>query len=374
VTIEDAEFDSVPAPGGVYVRPHLELQFPDVVSPMGWSLIGESIERSNRDVFGRQFGFFKDFEPDSAAWFVGRFGGRVYANLSTFRRAVGRSVGSSIQRLDVELAGPAASVVPPYEPSWRDRLWLARSLPLSGYTFLAARRRARAALRARQQRAWLHGQLMSGVPSNAALVERLGLLREEFASALGAHDVVRSLEVTLFDWFASAVVAAGGAPGLAQQRFADLNGLDATEPALAVEEAVTQSAAAPTAEEIVGVAELIGVRFAHRGRSEFDPTATSWGQDPAALAAAIQTAHAAPRSAGSELRRRHARREADTGIAERGAVRGALLARAGDAVETHLLLVQQTRSNVLTTTGRCARSSLCSESATATRAFPRTTF
>src|SRR5512143_580006 len=130
---EALEFDTPVHPAGsIYARAHTALGFPHVVSPLGWSLVGPLGEQSARRTWEEGFGFFKGLSDDPEHRFIGRFGGRVYGNVSTFREMSGRTPGADWRHTDDELVGIGAAALPPHAEPSDVRRWWARTLPRAG--------------------------------------------------------------------------------------------------------------------------------------------------------------------------------------------------------------------------------------------------
>ena len=96
----------------IYTRGNVGEVFPDVVTPLGWSLLGPTAEVGWRDAY-RTLGVTRraDFTQDMEI--LGIFNGYCYLNASILRVSGVRAPGSSPEAVDQQLIGDSSA--PPYE-------------------------------------------------------------------------------------------------------------------------------------------------------------------------------------------------------------------------------------------------------------------
>lgn len=354
-----------PAPDVIHSRAHTTLSFPHVITPLGWSMVGPLGEQSARRTWQDGFGFFDDLDQRDEYVFLGRFGGRLYANVSTFREMSGRTPGADWHHTDEELGGVGAASFPAHhEPAGTHRWWL-RTLPRSGRTVLLRRRRHEQA-HVRVARAVLATDRMIAAPSDdAALVTHLRWLLTESIEAWAAFVSARAPTMGYVRWVTNFANRIGCDTATVQRRFASIPDLVSTQPALELLDlarttapsssltAAIRDAAGPDALEAGGVPgssevarrfRRIARRHGHRGVAEADPAEPTWEYDAnplwVALVALLDV------DADDRARRRTSQRaEADAALRrETRGVPGAVLRHALDRVEAELVLVEQGKS------------------------------
>jgi pyruvate,water dikinase len=103
----------------VWTRGNVGEVFPDVVSPLTWSMFGAEVEKAWRDALGA-FGALRDADyGDVFPANVGCFGGYCYLNVSTHRIVAVRTPGLTPADMDRSIFGE--SDAPPYRPAPGDR-------------------------------------------------------------------------------------------------------------------------------------------------------------------------------------------------------------------------------------------------------------
>src|SRR6266567_4957720 len=108
----------------VYSRAHTAVVLPGILVPLAWTLLGPALEASHRRIFCRRLGLVSS-PRDKRFLFVGRFGGRLYQNVSVIEMIAARGPGPS--PIGAELALEEAEVSH-YRRRWTDRLWTLNSL------------------------------------------------------------------------------------------------------------------------------------------------------------------------------------------------------------------------------------------------------
>ena len=85
--------------------------FPDVVTPLNWTLLGGAVENSWREAW-REFGIVADGDFDTERVIVCIAGGYCYLNMSYIRLLGVRVPGSSVKAIDKQFLGEVDA--PPY--------------------------------------------------------------------------------------------------------------------------------------------------------------------------------------------------------------------------------------------------------------------
>jgi pyruvate,water dikinase len=95
----------------IYTRGNVGEVFPDVVTPLNWTLLGGAVENSWREAW-REFGIVADGDFDAERVIVCIAGGYCYLNMSYIRLLGVRTPGSSVKAIDKQFLGEASA--PPY--------------------------------------------------------------------------------------------------------------------------------------------------------------------------------------------------------------------------------------------------------------------
>lgn len=279
----------------VYSRAHTAVVLPGVLSPLAWTLLGPALEAGHRKIFCRRFGLMS-WPRDKEFLFVGRFGGRLYQNVSVIELIAARGPGPS--PIGAELGLENASI-PRYERRWTDRLWTLNSLPRGGLAVLRIDAWTRetisrvAALRADTDRTLERkdpGELV-------LLVDRL---RQDLVGVLALQGTVRSFEMAAVAALQVLLDRQAADPQTASALLSSLPGLDATQPSLKLHALARWVATQTEVRDAVGSLSYEELRaapsapirsfteqfaaflaqFGHRGVAEADPTAPAWEQQP----------------------------------------------------------------------------------------------
>lgn len=290
----------------LYTRSNAGEVFPEVLTPLAWSLLGRSVEMGFRDSYCRHFGVLADPGQD---WFtIGRFAGRLHLNLSLIRTVAERLPGTSATANDRNFFGETeARGLPAHPADPEDGRWRRRGLPTTLRTMTAATRRVRRlAARSRAAAAETDAFLASG-PTDRQLVDRLDELRgTPYRELFGTHMTVRALSSAPTTLAQQALVRGGYTPAEAMETASAVPGLESAKPSralAAIAATVPEPVAAALTDRISWadlrsldgaqalVARLDGFleEFGHRGVNEFDPTVPSWGQDPDRVLALLRS-------------------------------------------------------------------------------------
>ncbi|MGE3288564.1 MAG: PEP-utilizing enzyme [Pseudonocardia sp.] len=285
----------------LYTRAHAGEAFPEVLTPLAWSLLGGGIEGGFRDSYCRHLGVFP--EPDRPWLTVGRFAGRLHVNLSVIRTVAERMPGpDAVSEERVVFGEPVGSGPPGHVPDPDDGRWRRRGLPLSMRTTASAPRWVRAGaahVRAEVERT---DEFLAQRPSSAVLVTRLDeLCGDAYRELFGVYATVRALTSAPVTLARRALVRAGLSTAEAMERITSVPGWESARPSrelaaiartvepgspLAMALAGRMGWSALRVSPLAGAAALRGRleafidEFGHRGVNEFDPTAPVWDQRP----------------------------------------------------------------------------------------------
>jgi rifampicin phosphotransferase len=337
--------DDLSARWPLYTRGNVGEVFPDVVTPLNWTLLGGAVEESWREAW-REFGIVAPGDFDTERVIVCIAGGYCYLNMSYIRLLGVRVPGSSVKAVDKQFLGEVDA--PPYIERAGDRNFLC-SLKLLWETEKTLQTR-RPGIVEDMRRA--SGEWVARYPGDNASNE--ALLDYVFAyPAVHRYLFGRHVLVTFKATVASGTIAALCAlkvkdPGLTLDLLSGVEGVESAEPARILWSLGRMVAASPHLERIFnqGVddrtwpllqsepaatdfardfADFLA-RYGYRGPNEWELASQPWRTSPEVplrtidrLRRAEETnAPGADREAQSLNRRqatRHARRK--LGIADR---------------------------------------------------------
>jgi pyruvate,water dikinase len=113
--------DELSARWPLYTRGNVGEVFPDVVTPLNWTLLGSAVEESWREAW-REFGIVAPGDFDAERVIVCIAGGYCYLNMSYIRLLGVRVPGSSVKAVDKQFLGEVDA--PPYVDRAGDRNFL----------------------------------------------------------------------------------------------------------------------------------------------------------------------------------------------------------------------------------------------------------
>ena len=319
----------------LYTRGNVGEVFPNAMTPLTASLIGDDVRRSQDELFV-DMGVLRAHEVTGPSVSTGVFGGYLYANASAMRLFGVRMPGMSAASAEEQVSG-VVEAMPPYVPAKGDRnLWATLamvrfSLELLRVPDLGFLDEAR-----RDAEAWaatLPDLATATDDELLAWIEtyppRLGASMRRLleASSIGA---ARSLVEQLLEGRPHAI------PGLVNRLLAGTGDVDSAQPALRLWTMAREVAADPTltaafdagldgiVERIAGTALAADVEaflrdHGHRGNDEYELASPSWSMDPAPVYASIDRLRHAPaeRDPAEAARSLHADAEAATADAWR---------------------------------------------------------
>jgi rifampicin phosphotransferase len=220
--------DKLSARWPLYTRGNVGEVFPDVVTPLNWTLLGGAVESSWRDAW-REFGIVapKDFDRERVIVCIA--GGYCYLNMSYIRLLGVRVPGNSVKAVDKQFLGEVDA--PPYTERPGDRNFFC-SLKLVWQTEKTLRARHPQIVEDMRRRS---AQWVARYPgdnaSDQALLDYVFAYPPEHHYLFGRHVLV-----TFKTTVASGVIAALCAlkvkdPGLTLDLLSGVEGVESAEPA-----------------------------------------------------------------------------------------------------------------------------------------------
>src|ERR1700730_17868378 len=179
--------DKLSARWPLYTRGNVGEVFPDVVTPLNWTLLGGAVESSWRDAW-QEFGIVAPNDIDTERVIVCIAGVYCYLNMSYIRLLGVRVPGSSVKAVDKQFLGEVHA--PPYMERSGDRNLLC-SLKLLWQTETTLRTRRPKVIEAMRQRsaAWVEAYPGDDAP-DAALSDYIGRYQAEHEYLFGRHVLV----------------------------------------------------------------------------------------------------------------------------------------------------------------------------------------
>jgi len=212
----------------LYTRGNVGEVFPDVVTPLNWTLLGSAVEESWREAW-REFGIVAPGDFDAERVIVCIAGGYCYLNMSYIRLLGVRVPGSSVKAVDKQFLGEVDA--PPYVVRAGDRNFLC-SLKLLWETEKTLRTRQLQIVEdmRRASREWME-RYPGDQASDAALLDYVFAYPAVHRYLFGRHVLV-TFKATV----ASGAIAALCAlkvkdPGLTLDLLSGVEGVESAEPA-----------------------------------------------------------------------------------------------------------------------------------------------
>jgi pyruvate,water dikinase len=305
----------------LYTRANAGEVFPEIVSPLAWSLVGPGAEAGFRQSFQSDFAAIRI--PDQEWFMVGRYAGRFHLNMSVIRTVAQRLPGTSADAADWQYFGDAAGRGMPAHPSGpEDRLWSLRAAPTALRTIATLSRRVRAGTAAVDAVVARNRAFLAGDPAGSEVIRELRVLRDAYAGPFGLHVTNRAVTSSALSLATAALGRRGISDGRALMILSQVPQLESAKPSQALHRiAETVPDGSPLAELVasrVGLAELAAsdvpgavelarrlyaflAEFGHRAVNEFDPTYPAWDQHPAAVLSMLRTLLGDPRD-GTDAR------------------------------------------------------------------------
>jgi phosphohistidine swiveling domain-containing protein len=291
--------DKLSARWPLYTRGNVGEVFPDVVTPLNWTLLGGAVESSWRDAW-REFGIVAPKDFDTERVIVCIAGGYCYLNMSYIRLLGVRVPGNSVKAVDKQFLGEVDA--PPYTERPGDRNFFC-SLKLVWQTEKTLRARHPQIVEDMRRRS---AQWVARYPGDNASDQ--ALLDYVFAYPPENHYLFgRHVLVTFKTTVASGVIAALCAlkvkdPGLTLDLLSGVEGVESAEPARllwSLGRMVGRSPAmirifdegvdartwpalkrTPEAAEFVSAFADFLARYGYRGPNEWELGSTPWRMQP----------------------------------------------------------------------------------------------
>lgn len=286
----------------LYTRNNAGEVFPEILTPLAWSLIGAGVEEGMQNSLCGDFNTFPR-TPKGEFLVIGRFAGRLHLNLSVLRTVSERLPGTSAEAMDQQFYREAdgSTGLPPHEKHPDDKKWARKALPRTLRTSVTIGRRVRRAAATVPSIAEEITQFLAGNPSPDKLWSKLTELAAGYPTWFGLHMTCRALTSAPLDMAERAFAKSGIDSTTALAIIANIPGLLSVQPSrelAAIAATVTpRSPLAKTLAErptwdalsssgVAGARELVDKlrdfleRYGHRGVNEFDPTYRAWLQDP----------------------------------------------------------------------------------------------
>ncbi|MHB8656760.1 MAG: PEP-utilizing enzyme [Solirubrobacteraceae bacterium] len=328
----------------LYTRGNVGEVYPDVVSPLTWSVLGCEAERGWRAAFARLGVLREDDFGDSAMGILGVFGGYCYLNAAYIRVFAVRTPGLSPTDMDREFFGESSA--PPYRSQPGDSSAVAsmrvgwRLLATLSATALPGLEEDKHAVAA-----WLDGlpspasccedALMRALAGFRPLFRRLffSLMLTTFQASVGPGLLDRLCAEKLSDPTVTNKLLTGiGSVESAAPAYAmwQLGRLAQATPAVAatfesgLDDLHRRLVATPAAADFNRQFGVFLERFGFRGPNEWEGASPTWASMPALALAAIDRMRVAPSEYAPQGRHERLQRERQqTTIAVRARLRGA---------------------------------------------------
>lgn len=353
----------------LWTRGNVGEVFPDVVSPLTWSLFGAEAERGWRDAFER-WGALTD--PDYGGIFpanLGVFGGYCYLNVSTHRILAVRTPGLTPEDMDRAIFGE--SEAPPYEPAAGDKSTLAT---LRVTRTVARTLFAKATPELDEDKsvvaAWLARQPEPASATDVQLRRTIDEFRSLFRGLFARH-ILTTFRATIPTGVLTQICTDKlGDPGLVVVLLGGIGAVESAEPPVhlwrlgrivAEDTALTAAfdagldgledrlADEPSAAHLLQRLAAFRDEFGSRGPNEWEGSSPTWGTDPRLALAAIDAIRKAPSEHDpARLSGRLAAQRADATAAARSRLKGASR-RQFDLALRSAMLFSQGRERTKTT-------------------------
>jgi rifampicin phosphotransferase len=291
--------DKLSARWPLYTRGNVGEVFPDVVTPLNWTLLGGVVEDSWREAW-REFGIVADGDFDTERVIVCIAGGYCYLNMSYIRLLGVRTPGSSVKAIDKQFLGEVDA--PPYVERRGDKNFFC-SLKLLWETEKTLRTRRPNVIEDMRQRssAWV-ARYPGDNAADEALVDYVFAYPKQHRYLFGRHVLV-TFKATV----ATATIALLSAlkvkdPGLTLDLLSGVEGVESAEPARIMwslgrmivaspkltelfdrgVDAATWPAlqATPEVTEFVAIFADFLARYGYRGPNEWELASQPWRMRP----------------------------------------------------------------------------------------------
>ena len=283
----------------LYTRGNVGEVFPDVVSPLTWSLIGQTFEDAWRAAW-RRFGLVASGDFDGDRVLLGVTGGYCYLNMSYIRLLGVRTPGSTVKQVDKSLLGEANA--PKYMEKPGDRNFLSSLRLLWRNERIIRTRRVREIAEMRKYSADWVARYPGDDAHDAALIAYVEGYREAHAYLFERHVFVTFSATNAAGAVALLCALKVKDPGLTLDLLSGVEGVESAEPARLLWKLGRIAAASPALMRLfaAGVDEATWPklqtlpdaaafnslfreflqRYGYRGPNEWEFAAPSWRMKP----------------------------------------------------------------------------------------------
>ncbi|GAA4115554.1 hypothetical protein GCM10022215_14490 [Nocardioides fonticola] len=313
------EFDTPFVGDDLYTRANAGEVFPELLSPLSWTLLGPALERGFMRCMADDFAAIEPLPGGYRA--CGRMAGRLHLNLSVFRTVAERAPGSSADDLDKQYFGDAVASGLPGHP--KEKVPLTTTLRCTGAglrTMASIDRRVKRETRLAAEAAAARTALLASGPTPRQALDAARGELDLYSALFGSHVTARALTASAVSLAMGALTKRGLSDDQALALISDIPDIESAKPSK--ELSAIAAAAAPAARSAVlegadwaelGAAtdpDIVALRteleaflatYGHRGVNEFDPAWPVWGTQPDAVLSLLRRILAA--GAGTERAR-----------------------------------------------------------------------
>jgi rifampicin phosphotransferase len=212
----------------IYTRGNVGEVFPDVVTPLNWTLVGKAVEDSWREAW-REFGIVAADDFDTERVIVCIAGGYCYLNMSYIRLLGIRVPGSSVKAVDKQFLGEVAA--PPYRKRAGDgNFWCSLKLIWQTEKTLRARRPRITEEMRRRSAEWV-ATYPGDDASDAALLDYVFAYPKLHHYLFGRHVLVTFKATVATGAIAALCALKVRDPGLTLDLLSGVEGVESAEPA-----------------------------------------------------------------------------------------------------------------------------------------------
>jgi phosphohistidine swiveling domain-containing protein len=283
----------------IYTRGNVGEVFPDVVTPLNWTLVGEAVEDSWREAW-QEFGIVGPADFDTERVIVCIAGGYCYLNMSYIRLLGIRVPGSSVKAVDKQFLGEVSA--PPYRKRAGDsNFWCSLKLVWETEKTLRARRPRITEEMRRRSADWV-ARYPGDDASDEALLDYVFAYPKLHRYLFGRHVLVTFKATVATGAIAALCAMKVRDPGLTLDLLSGVEGVESAEPArlmwtigrmVAASPALTevfdrgvttqtwpQLQSLPEAREFVSKFSEFIDKYGYRGPNEWEFASQPWRMRP----------------------------------------------------------------------------------------------
>jgi rifampicin phosphotransferase len=290
----------------LYTRGNVGEVFPDVVTPLNWSLLGAAVENSWRDAW-REFGIVAAGDFDADRVIVCIAGGYCYLNMSYIRLLGVRVPGSSVKAVDKQFLGEVDAPAYIRQPGDQNFGCSLKLLWQTEKTLRTRRPKTVAAMRSRSD-AWV-ARYPGDHATDEALLDYIAAYPREHEYLFGRHVLTTFRATVAVGAIAALCALKVKDPGLTLDLLSGVEGVESAEPARIMWKLGRMVASSPTltrlfdkgidltswealrampeAKEFAAVFADFLAKYGYRGPNEWELGSESWRMRPHAPLKAI---------------------------------------------------------------------------------------